>query len=458
MAQWSITELSSVTSFDRIDGEYYLPEYLENQLKLSQTNTVALPQWFFVSDGNHLSVSKHFCETGEVPYFRGQDVNDFFLENADPIRIPRKVYESPMMKRSHFFNEDVLLSIVGTIGSLSFVSDEIREATGSCKIAILRSKGQSSPYFLAAFLMSKYGQLQIKRNTRGAVQMGLILKDFSRLRIPIISQIEQSEIETIIKHAIKQNHQSKALYEKAQKLLDSELGIDNLKLKKPMGYTARFSNIEQARRIDPEHFYPALQHIIDRLPGSIDLVPLGPQLQFCQRGRQPAYAQKGLPVINSKHVHSNKIVFEDNRTANFSHDSELQIRYGDVLINGTGRGTLGRAAPFLIKEPAIPDNHVTILRSSNLDPAYLSFYLNSQAGQLQVEMHQRGSSGQLELYPFDIRKFLVWVAPESLQKEIRKLYDQAIENERRSKKLIAQAKHRVEELIEQAVEGSGEKP
>ena len=167
---------------------------------------------------------------------------------------------------------------------------------------------------------------------------------------------------------------------------------------------------------------------------------------------EPVYANEGLPVINSKHVQNNKIKFEDNRTATPSADTELQIRYGDLLMNGTGRGTLGRTAPYFNENYAIPDNHVTILRSSTLDPAYLSFYLNSRPGQLQVEMHQRGTSGQLELYPFDIRKFLVWVAPESFQKEIRNLYDKAAESEQRSRALLDQAKTRVEQLIEEASE------
>ncbi len=67
-------------------------------------------------------------------------------------------------------------------------------------------------------------------------------------------------------------------------------------------------------------------------------------------------------------------------------------------------------------------------------------------------MHQRGTSGQLELYPSDIRKFLVWDAPDSFQKEIRKLYDQAAEKERQSSELLEQAKKRVEQLIEEASE------
>jgi type I restriction enzyme M protein len=131
----------------------------------------------------------------------------------------------------------------------------------------------------------------------------------------------------------------------------------------------------------------------------------------------------------------------------------LQIRHGDTLLNGTGRGTLGRAAPYLSDGLAVPDNHVTILRSSDLDPVYLSLYLNSAAGQMQVEMHQRGSSGQLELYPFDIRKFLIWPAPERFQKELRDLHEKAAAAERESKRLLAQAKTRVEQLIEEAVRG-----
>ena len=269
MAQWNLTELSSVTLFDRIDGEYYLPEYISNQSTLSRIETVALPQWFFVSDGNHLSVSKHFSDSEGIPYFRGQDVNDFFIENVNPIRIPKKVYTTPMMRRSHFLSGDVLLSIVGTIGSLSIVTDTIGEATGSCKIAILRSKGDCSPFFLAAYLMSKYGQLQIKRNTRGAVQMGLILKDLSRIRVPKFSDTHQAQIETLVKNSISVNRQSKTLYSQAQHLLESELGLDKLSFQKPVGYTARFSEVVTNSRFDSDYYqikYKQLDDIAAKFP------------------------------------------------------------------------------------------------------------------------------------------------------------------------------------------------
>ena len=73
-----------------------------------------------------------------------------------------------------------------------------------------------------------------------------------------------------------------------------------------------------------------------------------------------------------------------------------------MLINGTGVGTIGRSAPYLHNENALPDNHVTILRTKNLNPIFLSVYLNSIAGKYQVDKYFKGSSGQIELYPKDI--------------------------------------------------------
>lgn len=145
----------------------------------------------------------------------------------------------------------------------------------------------------------------------------------------------------------------------------------------------------------------------------------------------------------------NSVVTAGNRFAYPGPEVSLQIRHGDVLINGTGRGTIGRSAPYLFETPAMPDNHVTILRS-DFDPTYLSLYLNSKAGQIQVEMHQRGTSGQVELYPRDIRKFLIWAAPVEFQARIRSLYDQSAEARKDSESLFNKATESVESLIKAA--------
>jgi len=308
------------------------------------------------------------------------------------------------------------------------------------------------PYYLIAFLRSRHGFDQLMRERELTIQYQLTLDRTRKIRIFVPERSIQEIIGNLIRSYSKNLRDSLKAYSSALRILEAELGLDKLTFQKPVGYIAQLSGIETSRRFDPEHYFPAFRAFSDGLPAQVKLSPLSNHLDFCQRGKQPIYAKAGLPVINSKHVEKSRVVREGNRLALANPVADLQIRYGDTLINGTGRGTIGRTAPYLSHALAVADNHVTILRSKNLDPAYLSLYLNSAAGQMQVEMFQRGSSGQLELYPFDIRKLLVWDAPTELQRELRDLHDAAASAEQESHRLLEQAKTRVEQLIEAAVQ------
>ena len=307
------------------------------------------------------------------------------------------------------------------------------------------------PYYLTAYFQTKWGRDQIWRHSRRTEQVNLNCREVERVLVPNPAISVQEVIGNIVRDSFASGDRGLALRQEAQQLLDSELNLHNLTFQRPVGYTASISRIEVSRRFDSEHYFPAFLAFRNGLPSGISLSPLSNYIDYCKRGKQPVYSNTGLPVINSKHVQPNKVIIDGNRLARASLDANLQIRFGDTLLNGTGRGTIGRAAPYLNKGLSIADNHVTILRSTKLDPAYLALYLNSPAGQMQVEMHQRGSSGQLELYPFDIRKFLVWLAPTEFQQEIRRLHDLAAAAEKESRLLLEQAKTRVEQLIREAV-------
>ena len=174
-----------------------------------------------------------------------------------------------------------------------------------------------------------------------------------------------------------------------------------------------------------------------------------------QRGKQPIYIENeeeyesGLLVVNSKHVREGEVILTNNRCAYLPEtDEPLKIKTNDVLINGTGVGTIGRCAPYLYAQDALPDNHVTILRTDSLDPIYLSIYLNSIIGKLQVEKYFKGSSGQIELYPKDIDQFLVWDAPKTIQLKIRADVEDSHEKREQSQQLLEIAKTGVERAIE----------
>lgn len=453
MAVWSQATLSGITVFDRCDGEYFLPAYINNEKELAQVETTPLPQMFHVSDGNHLSISKHFSHDGDIPYFRGQDINDFFIENASPTMIPEKVFSSPMMVRSHFFAGDVLLSIVGTIGSLSIVPESLGSATGSCKIAILRSRGVYSPFVLAAFLLSRFGQLQIRRNTRGAVQMGLILKDLVRVHVPIFEETIANQIEHFVKQAIEANTQSKSAYTQAQQLLEFELGLDRLCFDKPVGYTARLSELELSRRVDAEFFNPELRYFQQELAKHQPLRPITDFVSILKFSNPP-YSDVGLPIITQKHL--GKISPDNYGDDLVAHDAWVRanslatIKNYDLLYYSVG-AYLGKTNIWLSDDKAVHASFITMLRPFDPEESgFLHVLLNSKYGLLQSKCFQSGTS-QPYIYPKDIRRFLVPFASKSLKRQLHELVVESYNKGEESKLLLDQAKSRVEQLIEEAV-------
>ena len=95
---------------------------------------------------------------------------------------------------------------------------------------------------------------------------------------------------------------------------------------------------------------------------------LGDVCSFLNRGISPKYLEEGgICVLNQKCIRDHAVNFSLARR----HDaiakrvsSERLVQAGDVLINSTGTGTLGRVAQVreTPAEPTTVDSHVTIAR------------------------------------------------------------------------------------------------
>jgi len=95
---------------------------------------------------------------------------------------------------------------------------------------------------------------------------------------------------------------------------------------------------------------------------------LGDVCVLLNRGISPKYLEQGgVCVLNQKCIRDHRVNYEQSRR----HDSitksvstERFIQLGDVLVNSTGTGTLGRVAQIreLPTEPTTVDSHVTIVR------------------------------------------------------------------------------------------------
>jgi type I restriction enzyme, S subunit len=135
------------------------------------------------------------------------------------------------------------------------------------------------------------------------------------------------------------------------------------------------------------------------------------------RGVSPKYEDKAVArVVNQKCVRGGSLSLDLARRHNTAVPPQKQLEVGDVLINSTGTGTLGRVAQVLSSLPnTTVDSHVSIVRP---DPAQIShdyLGLNLLSREQEFASMATGSTGQTELSRSRIGDLRVLVPPLDIQ-------------------------------------------
>lgn len=145
-----------------------------------------------------------------------------------------------------------------------------------------------------------------------------------------------------------------------------------------------------------------------------------------RRGISPKYTEvDGVRVVNQRCIRNHSIDYSVCRL----NDESLRkvegrhLEVGDVVVNSTGVGTLGRMAQVLyLDEPAVVDSHVTIVRpNTELVKPYTFGRLMLSIEPL-VESMGLGSTGQTELSRVHLGELVVCVPPIKLQEFVEKSF------------------------------------
>lgn len=160
---------------------------------------------------------------------------------------------------------------------------------------------------------------------------------------------------------------------------------------------------------------------------------LGDVCDAITRGISPKYINVGgVIILNQKCIRDHKISYQEARkhdSLTKSFDSKKLIRIGDVLVNSTGTGTLGRVAQVKsFDEPTLVDSHITIVRPIKglFDINFFGWgmiYIEDLIKQLGA-----GASGQTELSRETLKQMAI-TYPESIsdQHRIVKVLDEVFE-------------------------------
>jgi type I restriction enzyme S subunit len=186
---------------------------------------------------------------------------------------------------------------------------------------------------------------------------------------------------------------------------------------------------EMARRLYEEWFvqfrFPGYEEGVfenDMLPQGWVYSQLSEIASYISRGISPKYDEEAsCRVINQKCIRNQRLDVQLSRRQNKKVPAEKLIQLGDVLINSTGVGTLGRVAQVHeVLEDVTVDSHVTIARAGDsVDVDYFGSTLLSL--QHFFELQGVGSTGQTELSRSRIAEANVIVPPYELQAQFGKL-------------------------------------
>ena len=274
-----------------------------------------------------------------------------------------------------------------------------------------------NPFALFAFLLSDCGRSQTQQIRYGSAQPNLSIPYLKNLiTVPNLGDRLDAKLEALVDSAVNIAHSETTLYNEAELELLDRLGWKEMIRTTPeLFYSADFSELNLAGRVDAEFSHPFCHRLRQQISRGGGLPISG----FCakpNRGVQPEVDPAGrIIALDSKSIRplgvepSGDLVTE--QFYNTPGNAKARVKKGDVLLNSTGRGTLGRASFYQLDAAAVCDNHVAILRPDPkvCNPRYLALFLNSASGITQSEQSQTGSSGQLEIYPCHIEQFLVFL-------------------------------------------------
>lgn len=284
----------------------------------------------------------------------------------------------------------------------------------------------------------------------------LPVNKLGNLLIPEIDIEDQRNIDELIKERFKCLADAEKAYSQAQHLLESELGLDKLKFKKPVGYTARFSELEQSRRADAEFFQPKYQSIIELICERPN-AKLG-SLFHISRGiclNPSSYNEtEGIPYIRIKELSLSQPLDPINSVkipTQFVSGKFLTATNGDYVLAVIG-ATIGKINLIdeLMQGSLFSNNTACLSPKLPLHyPNAMELILRSLIVQHQVQQRM-AKTAQEKITDPESKRILIPCLDSALMSDLEKLCLDSKNNYFASKKLLEQAKSRVEQLIEEA--------
>jgi type I restriction enzyme S subunit len=386
-----------------------------------------------LKDGTH---GTHKDVENGIPLLSAKDIQN------GKILIPndcRRISEADFNRIHSTYNikaNDLLLTIVGTIGRCALVRDIENKVTFQRSVGILRFDDKLDPKYAYYFVSSNAFQKQLLRIINASAQGGVYLGELAKVRINYPEKPIQQKISKILSNIDKVIEKTEAAIEK-YKAIKQGMMLDLLT-----------KGIDGSGNIRSEATHKFKDSPLGRFPKDWEYLPLS---ELCDvvvdcKNRTCPFIETGYPVIRTTNIKDGQLIWDDMKYTD--HESyiewtkrELPIP-GDVII--TREAPLGEI--LVIPEDITPclgqrTMHFRTNRSK-LSPYFLQYMVMSNS--MQTYMNNIASGSTVKHLRVDELKELHIPTPSipeqiRIEKALRQI-DKAIRDEERTQNKLSKIK------------------
>jgi type I restriction enzyme, S subunit len=456
MAAFNHIMLSDAVDNNRFSAEFFDPQYV-----FKPSNSFSwVPIGRILKKCEYgISISMNTDDQG-YPIFRMNELDNCFALRPEKFAaIPNYIFEQYRLNENDvLFNRTNAFNFVGRTG---IIKDQTDCTFASYLIRLIPDCSVVLPEYLTLYLNTQFGIGQIKRRAMRSInQANVSGSEVKKILIPLIDLKIQEEVADLVNTSYQKSKDGKASYTQAQKLLESELGMDKLCFDKPVGYTAQFSELELSRRSDPEYFDPVARSIISKVM-EFEHVKLGSS--FSVGNGFPWYSKKflsdnsGEPVVRIRNIRPTHIDVDELTSIDPDYARKVgfsKANKGEIVVGMDGLkyfyASVLEGDCYVNQRVA----HLKQLSNAKISSEYATFIINSRVGQAQLLRDMTIATTVGHITNRTIAKLLIPYVSDEFHDNITALVRTSIEKKQESKQLLAQAKARVEQLIEEEVQKS----
>ena len=320
--------------------------------------------------GSNIKVSC-FVDSG-VPVLNGSNLEGFSLSEKTFRYVTRKKADS--LNKANAHRGDIVITHRGTLGQIVFIPQDSkydRYVISQSQFRV-RCNDKVLPEYLVYYFHTPIGQHKLLSNA-------------SQVGVPALARPSSTfqQIEVVLPELSIQKCVVEIISTIQKKIANNQELNDNLMQQAATIFKSWFVEYSPFDGIEPKEW---------------ETVNLEKITSLISRGIAPKYSDNSDQiVINQKCIRNHMIDLSQARTHTPKVINEKWLRFGDLLINSTGDGTLGRAAQVWFQPQNITvDSHVTVVRPAKEN---LIFYIGlwGVLHEREIESLHTGSTGQTEL-------------------------------------------------------------